>query len=118
MAAWEYEALAVNFFCQKISPEEFRWLFPHSRLTAKEIDHLADCGARGVMLLVLVPPMPGFFRVFSAGKVASFIRNFYRIFLSWESPEGIERSFLRGPARQKVFIIEFDFRVANPLALV
>ena len=27
-AAWEYECEAVNFFCQKISPEEFCWVFP------------------------------------------------------------------------------------------
>ena len=45
-AAWEYECAAVNFFRQQISPEEVCWVFPHHRLTAKTIGHLADCGAK------------------------------------------------------------------------
>ena len=67
-AAWEYECEAVNFFRQQISPEEFCWVFPHPRLTSKTIGHLADCGARGVMLLICLPSMPGFFRVFHGGE--------------------------------------------------
>ena len=69
------------------------------------------------MLLVYFPYMLGFFRVFYADKVANFVRNFYRIFPSWDSPECMESSSFRGPASQEVFI-EFDFGVANTLALV
>ena len=75
------------------------------------IDHLADCGARGVMLLVYFPSMPGFFRVFSAGKVENFVRNFFQIFQICLPPVGIESSFFRGLARQQVFLFEFDFGV-------
>ena len=117
-AAWEYECEAVNFFRQQISPDEFCWVFPHPRLTAKTIGHLADCGARGVMLLICLPSMPGFFRVFHGGKVARFVKNFFRIFPSWVPPPGVESSFFRGPARQKVFLIEFDLGVINPLDFI
>ena len=67
------------------------------------------------MLLVYFPYMIDFFRVFYAGKVANFARNFFRIFPSWDSPEGMESSSFRGPASQEVFI-KFDFGVANILA--
>ena len=117
-AAWEYECEAVNFCRQQISPEEYCWVFPHPRLTSKTIGRLADCGARAVMLLIYLPSLPGFFPVFSAGKVARIVRRFFRIFPSWESPPGIESSFFRGPARQKVFIVEFNFGVTNPMDFV
>ena len=112
---WEYEAEAVNFFRQRISPEEYCWVFPHPHFTAKTIGHLADCGARGDMLLVYFPSMPGFFRVFFVGKVANFVRNYYQI---WMSPAGDESFFFRGPARNQVFLIEFDLGVQNPLSFV
>ena len=113
-AAYELEALGVNFFRQTIAKEEFCWVFPHPRLMSKVLDHLNDQGARGVLLLICIPSLVAFSRVFAAGKTARFVKAYEEVFPTWQGPEEVASCFFKGRARQRVYLIQFDFDLVNP----
>ena len=48
-------------------------------------------------------------RVFRAGRTARFIQDITWITPTWRSGESVESGFFRGPARQRVALVEFDF---------
>ena len=95
--------MGVNFFRQTIAKEEFCWVFPHPRLMSKVLDHLDDQGARGVLLLICVPSLVAYSRVFAAGKTARFVKAY----------EKVAGSFIIGRARQRVYLVQFDFNIVD-----
>ena len=80
------------------------------------IGHLNEYGARGVFLLVCLPSQVAMSRVFRRGRTARFVQDLTWITPTWKSREGVESGFFRGPARQAVCLVEFDFGVENALA--
>ena len=116
-AAFELEALGIDFFKQYISKEEFCWVFPHPRLMSKVLDHLADQGSRGILLLICLPSSVAFSRVFAAGKTARFVKAYEEVFPTWQGPEEVASSFFKGRARQRVYLIQFDFNLVNPFEM-
>ena len=116
-AAFELEALGIDFFKQHISKEEFCWVFPHPRLMSKVLNHLADQGARGILLLVCLPSSVAFSRVFAAGKTARFVKACEEVFPTWQGPEEVASCFFKGRARQRVYLIQFDFNLVNPFEM-
>ena len=97
----------MNFFRQTIAKEEFCWVFPHPRLMSRMLDHLNDQGARGVLLLICLPSLVAFSRVFAAGKTARFVKAY----------EEVASSFFKGRARQRVYLVQFDFSIEDALQL-
>ena len=80
------------------------------------IGHLNEYGARGVFLLVCLPSQVAMSRVFRRGRTARFVQDLTWITPTWRSKEGVESGFFRGPARQCVCLVEFDFDVEDALA--
>ena len=111
--AYELEAVGTNFFRQTIAREEFCWVFPHPRLLNNVLNHLDDQSARGVLLLICVPSLLAYFRVFAAGKTARFVEAYEEVFPTWQGPEEVASTFFKGKARQRVFLVQFDFSKDN-----
>ena len=97
------EAVGTNFFRQTIAREEFCWVFPHPRLLNNVLNHLDDQSARGVLLLICVPSLLAYFRVFAACKTARFVEAYKEVFPTWQGPEEVASTFFKGKARQRIF---------------
>ena len=116
--AFEIEAVATNFFCQELSSEEYYWCFPHPHYTSAMIGHLHEFQARGVFLLVCLPSQVAISRVFRVGRTARFVQVITWINPTWDCGKNVESGFFRGPARQRVCLVEFDFDVEDSLSFV
>ena len=103
----------MNFFRQTIAKEEFCWMFPHPRIMSNVLNHLDDQGARGVLLLICVPSLVAFSRVLSAGNTARFVKAYEEVFPTWQGPEEVASTFFKGKARQRVYLVQFDFSMDN-----
>ena len=109
--------MGVNFFRQTIAREEFCLVFPDPRLLNNVLNHLDDQGARGVLLLICVPSLIAYSRVFAAGKTARFVEAYEEVFPTWQGPEEVASTFFKGKARQRVFLVQFDFSKDNALEM-
>ena len=117
-SAYKLEAAGTNFFRQTIAREKFCWVFPHPRLLNNVLDHLDDQSARGVLLLICIPSLLAFSRVFAAGKTARFVTACEEVFPTWQGPEEVASTFFKGKARQRVYLVQFDFSVEDAFKMV
>ena len=62
-----------------------------------------------------LPTQVALSRVFRGGRTARFVQDLTWITPTWKSKEGVESGFFRGPARQNVVLVEFDFDVVDAL---
>ena len=84
-------------------------MFPHPRLLNDVLIHLEDQSARGVLLLICVPSLLAFSRVFAAGMTARFVEAYEEVFPTWQGPEEVASTYFKGKARQRVYLVQFDF---------
>ena len=82
------------------------------------IGHLNDFQARGVFLLVCLPSQVAMSRVFRVGRTARFVQDITLINSTWDCGKDVKSGFFRGPARQRVCLVEFDFNVEDALSFV
>ena len=111
--AYELEASGTNFFRQSIDRNEFCWVSPHPGLLSDVLGHLDDQNARGVLLLICIPSLLAFSRVFATGKTARFVKACKEVFPTWQGPEEVASTFSKGKARQRVYLVQCDFSVED-----
>ena len=80
------------------------------------IGHLNDFKARGVFLLICSPSQVAMSRVFRADKTARFIQDITWIKPTWKCGKDVKSGSFRGPARQNICLVEFDFGVKDALS--
>ena len=54
-----------------------------------------------------------FSRVFATGKTARFVKAYEEVFPTWQGPEEVASSFFKGRARQRVYLVQFDFSMED-----
>ena len=82
------------------------------------IGHLNEYQERGVFLLVCMPSQVAMSRVFRAGRTARFVQDITWINPTWDCGKDVKSGFFRGPARQNLCLVEFDFGVEDALSFV